>query len=111
MYDALLKYRFDRGYYNVFGGYHGIGQGDVNFGTLGLAMERPIAGDWLWLDAKAQGGYGLNNAYFVDGSGGLQLRFNPVALKLGFRHYTMNTGADPDLFHVNGPTASLNVKF
>lgn len=111
MYDGLLKYRFDNGFYQLFAGYRGVGQADMNFGTVGLAMERPIAGDWLWLDAKAQGGYGLNNAYFMDGSGGLQLRFSPVAVKLGFRHLSMNTGVDPEMFNLNGPTASLNVKF
>jgi hypothetical protein len=110
MYDALVKYRFDQGFYNVFAGYRGLGQGDLNFGTLGLAMDRPLAGEWLWLQAKAQGGHNFSTSYVLDGQAGLELRFNPVALNVGFRHLLLQAGTDPQ-FNLNGPTAGVKIRF
>jgi peptidoglycan hydrolase-like protein with peptidoglycan-binding domain len=110
MYDGLLKYRFDRGFYQVFAGYRGIGQADVNFGTLGLGLERPLVGEWLWLQAKGQGGHNFATSYFLDGQAGLELRLAPVALDLGFRHLLLQAGADPQ-FNLNGPTAGLKIRF
>lgn len=111
MYDALVKYRFDRGYYHVFGGYRGIGQGNVNFGTAGLGLERPLAGDWLWLRAKGQGGYSPTNAWFLDGEGGLALRFDPLSVNVGFRHLALQAVSTDPVFHLNGPTANIQVRF
>jgi peptidoglycan hydrolase-like protein with peptidoglycan-binding domain len=110
MYDGLLKYRFDHGYYQVFGGYRGIGLGDVNFGTLGVAMSRPLVGNWLWLNAKAQGGHNFAGSYFLDGAAGLGLRVSVLELDLGFRHFAYQNQADP-LFNMNGPEASVKLAF
>lgn len=111
MYDALVKYRFDRGYYHVFGGYRGIGMANVNFGTVGLGLERPLAGDWLWLKAKGQGGYSPSAAWFLDGDAGLSLRFDPLSVNLGFRHLALQAVSTDPVFHLNGPTANVQVRF
>lgn len=110
MYDGQLKYRFDRGYYHVFAGYRGLGQGDLNFGTLGLGLQRPLLGEWLWLAAKATGGHNFGNSYFADGQAGLELRFNPLSLELGFRHLMLQAASDPQ-FNTNGPTAGIKLRF
>jgi hypothetical protein len=110
MYDGLLKYRFDHGYYQVFGGYRGIGLGDVNFGTLGVGMSRPLIGNWLWLNAKAQGGHNFSSSYFLDGSAGLGLRVSVLELDLGFRHLAFQNQADP-MFNMNGPEAAVKLAF
>lgn len=110
MYDALAKYRFDRGFYQVFGGYRGIGRGNVNFGTLGVAMDRPLFGNWLWLQAKAQGGHTFASSWFADGRAGLGLRFDPLSVELGFRHFAYQNQAEP-MFHLNGPVAEVRLAF
>ncbi|MDB5101571.1 MAG: Peptidase [Cyanobacteria bacterium RYN_339] len=110
MYDGLLKYRFDHGYYQVFGGYRGIGLGDVNFGTVGVGMSRPLVGNWLWLNAKAQGGHNFASSYFLDGEAGLGLRVSVLELDLGFRHFAFQNSADP-LFNMNGPEANVKLAF
>lgn len=110
MYDALLKFRMDHGFYQVFGGYRGIGRGNVNFGTLGLAMDRPLLGHWLWLQAKAQGGHNLASSYFADGRAGLGLRVDPLSVELGFRHFAFQNLAEP-MFHLNGPVAEVRLAF
>jgi hypothetical protein len=110
LYDGLLKYRFDRGFYQVFAGYRGLGMGDLNFGTLGFGIDRPLLGDWLWLEAKAQGGHNFSTSYFLDGQAGLELRFSPVSLDLGFRHLLLQAGTDPQ-FNTNGPTAAIKLRF
>ena len=110
MYDVLAKYRFDRGFYNVFGGYRGIGRGNVNFGTLGVAMDRPLVGNWLWLQAKAQGGHDFSASYFADGRAGLGLRVDPLSVELGFRHFAYQNPAEP-MFHLNGPVAEVKLAF
>lgn len=111
MYDGLLKYRFDHGYYNVFAGYRGIGLGDVNFGTVGVALDRPLFGDWLWLQAKAQGGHNFQSSYFLDGQAGLGLRISLLELELGFRHMAFQNGAVDPLFNMNGPVANVKLQF
>jgi hypothetical protein len=111
MYDGLVKYRFGQGYYNVFGGYRGLNQGTgLNFGTLGLGMERPIVGEWLWLEGKLQGGHNFSDSYFYDGQLGLGLKAGPVGFDLGFRHLGLQPGAGPHAT-VNGPVATVKLKF
>ncbi|HEY9720794.1 MAG TPA: peptidoglycan-binding protein [Oscillatoriaceae cyanobacterium] len=110
MYDALLKYRFDNGFEQVFAGYRGIGVGDLNFGTVGVALDRPLWSDWLWLQAKGSVGSNFGNAYFLDGNAGLALRVNPLSLEVGFRDLALESGAD-QLFNINGPTANVRLAF
>lgn len=108
--DGLLKYRWEHGYYNVFAGYRGIGLADVNFGTVGFGIDQPLAGRWLWLQAKAQGGHNFSKSYFLDGNAGLALRFEPLTLGIGFRHLAFQNLADP-MVHLNGPTADVRLAF
>lgn len=110
MYDGLLKYRFDSGFEQVFAGYRGVGVGDLNFGTVGVALDRPLVSRWLWLQAKGSVGSNFGAAYFLDGDAGLALRVDPVSLELGFRDLALQSGADP-MFNLNGPTANLRVRF
>jgi hypothetical protein len=119
MYDAMLKYRFDHGFYNVGAGWRGINQGTVsgtpitsnlNFGTLAFNVNRPLFGDHIWWNGKVQGGYNFSNANFYEGSLGTSLRFDPVALNVGFRHLVLN--AQPSISTtINGPTAELQLNF
>jgi hypothetical protein len=111
MYDGLLKYRFDRGFYEVFAGYRGLGSPNYNFATAGLGMDRPLVGDWLWLLANAQGGSDFRSAYVLDGSLGLGLRAGVVGLDLGFRHMVLETGVPNGRIILNGPTAGLRLAF
>jgi hypothetical protein len=111
MYDGLVKYRFDHGYYNLYAGYRGLNTGTgLNFGTVGVGLDRPIAGSWLWLNGHLQGGHNFSNSYFYDGQLGLGLKAGPVGLDLGFRHLGLQAGTNP-LATVNGPVADLSVKF
>ena len=110
MYDVLAKYRCDRGFFQAFGGYRGIGRGNVNFGTLGLGIDRPLLGSWLWLQAKAQGGHDFSASWFADGRAGLGLRFDPLEVQLGFRHLTYKNNAEP-MFQLNGPVAEVRLAF
>lgn len=109
MYDGLVKYRFDRGFYEVFGGYRGYGAPNYNFGTLGLAMDRPLIGEWLWLTGNAQAGHNFGSAYVLDGSVGLGLRAGAVGLELGFREMFMETGVPNGQIIINGPTLGLRL--
>lgn len=111
MYDGLVKYRFDHGYYNLYAGYRGLNTGTgLNFGTVGVGLERPIAGSWLWLNGHLQGGHNFSNSYFYDGQLGLGLHAGPVGLDLAFRHLGLQAGTNP-LATVNGPIADLSLKF
>lgn len=110
MFDALAKYRFDRGFYNVFAGYRGIGAPNVNFGTAGVGMERPLIGGWLWLNAKAQGGHDFKSSYFGDARAGLGLRLWALEIDGGFRHFAYQNQAEP-MFHLNGPILEAKLAF
>ncbi|MNS98363.1 putative peptidoglycan binding domain protein [compost metagenome] len=111
MYDGLLKYRFDHGYYQVFAGYRGLNTGtNLNFGTVGVGLERPLAGEWLWLEGELQGGHNFASSYFYDGRIGLGLHAGPAALNLGFRHLGLQPGIDPHAT-VNGPIATVKLAF
>jgi peptidoglycan hydrolase-like protein with peptidoglycan-binding domain len=110
MFDALAKYRFDRGFYNVFAGYRGIGAPNVHFGTAGIGMERPLIGGWLWLTARAQGGHDFRSSYFADGRAGLGLRLWELQIDGGFRHFAYQNAADP-MFHINGPILEAKLAF
>lgn len=109
MYDGLLKYRLDRGFYNVYAGYRGYGAPDYNFGTLGLGMDRPLIGEWLWLVGNAQAGSNFGSAYVLDGSLGLGLRAGAVGLELGFREMLLETGVPNGRILINGPTVGLRL--
>ncbi len=109
--DGVLKYRWDHGYYQVFGGYRGIGLADVNMGTVGMAMDRPLLGSWLWLQAKAQGAHDFKSSFMLDGQAGLGLRFNPLTVEVGFRHIAYQNGTTDPRFHLNGPVAQIRLAF
>lgn len=110
MTDALIKYRFDQGRYQLFGGYRGLGMADVNFATVGFGLERPLVGDWLSLDGRAQYGNSFSGSYVVDGQLGLDAFLDPLVIRLGFRHMALQAGSNP-LFQVNGPTAGIGLRF
>jgi hypothetical protein len=111
MYDGLAKWRFDHGYYQLYAGYRGLNTGTgLNFGTVGIGLERPLLGSWLWLDGHLQGGHNFKDSYFYDGQLGLGLHAGPVGLDLGFRHLGLQPGTNP-MATVNGPVADLSIKF
>jgi hypothetical protein len=110
MTDALIKYRFDQGRYQVFGGYRGLGMADVNFATAGFGFERPLVSDWLLVDGRAQYGNSFSGSYVVDGQLGLSAFLDPLTVRLGFRHMALQAGGDP-LFQINGPTAGIGLRF
>ena len=110
-YDGVAKVRFDHGYEQLYAGYRGLNTGvGLNFGTVGIGLDRPIAGEWLWLNGHLQGGHNLASSYFYDGQLGLGLRAGYFGVDLGFRHLGLQDAANP-LATVNGPIANLNLKF
>lgn len=112
MVDGVLKYRFDRGYYDMFAGYRGIYSGGAqhHFGQLGFGVNRPLVCDWLWFDGQLGGGYGNTDIWLVDGKAGLELRFAPVAVGLGFRNLWFKEGASTWGW-INGPVADVSLQF
>jgi hypothetical protein len=110
MVDALIQYRVGQSGTHLFAGYRGIGQADLNFATAGFAVRRAIADDWLFVSARGQGGHSLASSYVLDGRVAVEAYLEPLSLHLGFRHMTLQAGANP-VFHVNGPTAGLGLAF
>ncbi|MEB3223596.1 MAG: peptidoglycan-binding protein [Candidatus Sericytochromatia bacterium] len=110
MFDLLARWRFERGAWQAFGGYRGVGQANVNFLTVGGAWERPLVGGWLWAKAQGQVGLGLRGGAFADGRAGLAVRIEPLTAEVGFRHFTFRNDADP-LLHMNGPVIGIGAAF
>ena len=110
MVDALIRRRFAAGRYQAFAGYRGVGMADLNFATVGGAWQQPLASDWLFVKARAQVGHSFSGSYVLDGRAGLHVFLDPLTLDLGFRHLTLQAGPLP-LFHVNGPTAGIGLRF
>lgn len=117
MYDGLLKFRSSYGHHTLLLGYRGLGQGDANFGTAGYQANWPLFGtDWLWLQGRAQGGYGKTNGapgmgYFLDGDAGLALRMGFLSLEGGFRHLRLDPGIPGAMVDTNGPVGSVRLAF
>lgn len=111
MYDLDVAYRFAPGYHRVLVGYRGLGVGDVNFGTLGYALERPLTADHrFWFTGRAQVGSNFSNAWFFDGRLGLAAYYQGVGLHLGFRDLALKAGSDP-MFNLSGPMADVALQF
>jgi hypothetical protein len=110
MYDGQVSYRWDEGFWKAFAGYRGLNTaGNLNFGKAGLMYEHPVC-DWLWYNAKLQGGYGTGSSYFADGQLGLDAHFGNLGAGIAFRNLYMSVnGAAPTT--INGPTANLELKF
>ncbi|HEY9720793.1 MAG TPA: hypothetical protein V6D47_02200 [Oscillatoriaceae cyanobacterium] len=111
MYDLDVAYRFAPGYHRVLVGYRGLGVGDVNFATVGYALERPLSPDNIfWFTGRAQVGSNLSNAWFIDGRLGFAAYYGGAGLHLGFRDLALKTGSDP-IFNINGPMADVTLQF
>lgn len=110
MVDMLVRYRFERSGTQLFGGYRGLGQADVNYLSLGAAIERPIWRDWLWIRGRGQAGADLSASYYLDGQLSLGVQLPPATLDLGIRHLLLKS-TDPGPFQATGPIASVRFRF
>lgn len=112
MADAVLMYRGPRGFGHAFAGYRGLGLANVNFGQLGYGFNVPVAGDWLWLNGQASGGYSPSQMWFADGQAGLGLRFGFLELQASFRHLALgNPGTGEGVVNINGPQLGAKIAF
>jgi hypothetical protein len=110
MVDVLVRYRFDRSLTQFLLGYRGLGQADVNYATLGAAIERPLAGQWLWLQGRGQAGHNVGRSYFLDGQVALGFAYGPTRLELGLRHLLLQ-GTTGSPFSAMGPTLGASSRF
>ena len=111
MYDLLARYRKEHSPYEIFGGYRGLGVGDVHFATIGAGFEHPLMADLVTFRGTLQSGGGLGmTSIFFDAQGAVVLNVAPFGLELGFRHFTLQAAGDP-VFNINGPTAQIRYQF
>ncbi|MFP5502774.1 MAG: hypothetical protein ACLGIN_09805 [Candidatus Sericytochromatia bacterium] len=108
--DVLVSRRFEATPYRAFAGYRGLGRGDLNFLTVGGAMDSPLKQPGFRLVARAQLGADFAGSLVADGEIGLGYRVGALALEGGLRHLALSAAGDPWL-HLTGPTLSLSGRF